>query len=136
MLMHPIARALCRCARREEGAAAVEFAIVSVAFVLVSLATLEFGRAFEVRNKLAFAADIAARQILNNAEISEDDVEERVREAFDAADPELLEVELGAETVGGVQFRTVSLTYPFVLLIPQLSSNSIVLSTSERVPLT
>ncbi len=121
---------------REDGAVAVEFAIVSVAFVLFSLGTLECGRALAVRNKLAFAADIGAREVLNNAEITEADVEERVRAAFDASNPELLEVELGAETVDGIRFRTVSLSYPFVLLIPQLRNEAIVLSTEERIPVT
>ena len=128
--------ALKRLRRREEGAVAVEFAIVSVAFVLFSLGTLELGRAFEVRNRLAFAADAAARQILNNSDISEADVEEKIREVFDAGDPELLEVELGDETVDGIAFRTVSLSYPFVLVIPQLTTDAIVLTTSERIPVT
>ena len=131
-----ILNALRRWARREDGAVAVEFAIVSVAFVLISLATLEFGRAFAVRNRLAFAADIGAREILNDSAITEADVEDLVRGAFDGSDPELLEVDLGSETIDGVQFRTVSLRYPFVLLVPQLRSEAIVLSTSERIPVT
>lgn len=128
--------ALKHLARTEDGAVAIEFAIVSVAFVLFSIGTLELGRAFEVRNKLAFASDIAAREILNDSAISEQDVETSVREAFDASDPELLEVTLGTETVDGIEFRTVSLSYPFVLLIPQLTDNSILLSTNERIPVT
>ena len=131
-----IGAALKPWAGREDGAVAVEFAIVSVAFVLFSLGTLEFGRALAVRNKLAFAADIGAREVLNDSAITESDVEERVRAAFDARNPELLEVDLGAETVDGIQFRTVSLSYPFVLMIPQLTRDAIVLSTEERIPVT
>jgi hypothetical protein len=63
-------------------------------------------------------------------------VEQNVREVFDARDPELLEVELGDETVDGIEFRTVSLSYPFVLMIPQLTTDAIVLTTSERIPVT
>ena len=136
MLMRRASGALRTWSGREEGAVAVEFAIVSVAFVLLSLGTLEFGRAFSVRNKLAFAADIGAREVLNDSTITEADVEELVRAAFDASHPELLEVELGAETIDGIQFRTVSLSDPFVLLIPQLKNDAIVLSTSERIPVT
>ena len=128
--------ALRNWARREEGAVAIEFAIVSVAFVLISLATLEFGRAFAVRNKLAFAADIGAREILKDSATTEADIKESVRAAFDAFDPELLRVDLRSETIDGVQFRTVSLSYPFILLIPQLQNDAIVLSTSERIPVT
>ena len=40
----------------------------------------------------------------------------------------------GAETVNGVQFRTITLGYPVTLLIPQLSSGVITLGVSRRTP--
>ena len=134
--MRRCGRRLWRIAAREEGGVAIEFAIVSVAFVLFSIGTLEFGRAFAVRNKLALVADMASREILKDSSVTEEEVETRIRDAFDARHPELLEVVLGTETVNGIPFRTISVRYPFVLLIPQLARESIVLSTTERVPVT
>ena len=133
---HSLRRDAGRLIRGQDGAAAIEFAIVSFALILVSLGIIEFGRALQVRNELAFAADIAARAILTDADIPSDEVEEAVREAFDPPDPALLDVNLETETVDGVEFRTLSLSYPFVLLIPQLSSESITLTVAQRVPVT
>jgi len=128
---------LRRLLAAEDGGVAIEFAIISVALVLLSLGTLEFGRALEVRNQLAYVADIAAREVLKDGAVAGSDVEEIVREKFEASNPELLQFELASETdENGVEFRTVTLRYPFLLLIPQLSSNSILLSTTERIPVT
>lgn len=118
----------------EEGGVAIEFAIVSMALVLLSLGTLEFGRALEVRNQLAYVADIGAREILKDGGADAADVEAIVREAFNASSPELLQVQI--DPVDAEGFRTVSLSYPFVLLIPTLYSGAIMLNTSERVPVT
>ena len=118
----------------EDGGVAIEFAIVSVALVLVSLGTLEFGRALQVRNQLAYLADIAAREILKDGEADGEAVEAKLREEFQASSPELLQVQIDAADAEG--FRTVSLSYPFTLMIPQLSSDAIMLSTTERVPVT
>jgi Flp pilus assembly protein TadG len=50
--------------RHEEGATAVEFAIVAVPFLMIVLGTFEFGRAFNARNDMAREMDIAERAIL------------------------------------------------------------------------
>jgi len=50
--------------RDKEGAAAVDFAIVSMVFVFCVLGVIEFGRVLYMKNKLAFAADSAARLVL------------------------------------------------------------------------
>src|SRR5688572_29552762 len=118
------------------GGVAVEFAIVSVALVVVCLGVIEFGRALSVRNELSFLADIGARQILNNSSVSDDEVDGKIRAAFTSARPELLEVDFDTEVIDGSQFRTISIRYPFILLIPQLANNAITLSIEERVPVT
>jgi hypothetical protein len=65
-------------------------------------------------------------------------VETAVREAFKAPSPQLLQVEFGTyeDEVNEIEFRTVTLRYPFAPLIPQLSTNTIMLSASERIPVT
>ncbi|MEA2984019.1 MAG: hypothetical protein QOD94_273 [Alphaproteobacteria bacterium] len=119
-----------------QGGVAVEFAIVSVALVFVSLGIIEFGRALSVRTELSFLADIAARQILNDSSVSDDEVDGKVRAAFTSSRPELLELDFGTEVIDGSQFRTISIRYPFIPLIPQLASNAITLRVEERVPVT
>jgi hypothetical protein len=57
-----------------------------------------------------------------------------VRSAFTAGTPGMLTVTVGAETVNGVPFRTITLSYPFTPLIPQLSTGAINLSVARRTP--
>jgi TadE-like protein len=125
----------CNPRRCEAGTAAIEFSVVAFAMILVSLGLIEFARGLHVRNEVSFAADFAARKILTNTGISNTALETEVRSHFEGPEPDLLQVTLGTETVEGVQFRTVALTYPFTLLIPDLISNSISLKVDRRIPI-
>lgn len=121
--------------RCEAGGTTIEFAIIASALVLVSLGVVEFGRALHVRNELSFAADFAARSILGNPAVSNSALEEEVRSVLTSAEPNLLQISMGTETVDGREFRTVALRYPFTFLIPSLSSEAISLSLDRRVPI-
>ena len=116
-MTHPPAtsRSLRRC---EQGGAAIEFAFVSMAVILLGLGTLEFGRALHMHNELSFAVDVGVREVLRDDSISEDALKAKVRAAFDAPHPDLLAIAVGSETVDGVQFRTLTVTYPMTLLVP------------------
>ena len=133
MSLHALtARSLRRC---EKGAAAIEFAFVSMAVIMLGLGTLEFGRALHLHNELSFAVDVGVREVLRDDAISNTALEAKVRAAFDAPYPDLLGVAVGTETVDGVQFRTLDLTYPVTLLVPVIS-NDIVLNVARRAPIT
>jgi Flp pilus assembly protein TadG len=130
-------RKFAKLIRAESGAVALEFAIVSMAMVLVSLGVVEFGRALEVRNQLTFLADKAARQILNDSSVTDAEVEADIRAKFDGPNPQLLEVVVEQDLVtdsDGAKYRNVEVSYPFTLLIPQLSTSTITLTATERVP--
>jgi Flp pilus assembly protein TadG len=123
-------RRLARCSR---GAAAVEFAIIVWALILVCLGVIEFGRGLHVRNEMSSAGDRAARMILTNPAVTDGDLAVSVREAFISPKPELLEVTFGTETADGIAFRTMLIQYPLSLLIPGLG-DPITLTVSRRVP--
>src|SRR5687767_15822938 len=114
--------------RGEEGGAAIEFAFVSMAVILLGLGTLEFGRALHMQNELSFAVDVGVREVLRDDSISDDALKAKVRAAFDAPHPDLLAITVGTETLDGVQFRTLALTYPVTLLVPVLDNHAIVLN--------
>lgn len=123
-----------RLRRDQRGQAALEFAIIAMALILVSIGIVEFGRALQVRNELSFAADFAARQILTNPNISDATVENKIRSVFKGYDSSQLSVVLGTETADGLNFRTVALSYPFTLLIPGLADPGVTLKVSRRTP--
>jgi Flp pilus assembly protein TadG len=102
--------------------------------MLVTFGVIEFGRGLNVRNQLSLAADYGARKILIDTQISDGSIESEIRSAFAAPAPTLLQVTLGTETVDGLQFRTVTLSYPFTLLIPGVLSKAIDLRVARRAP--
>jgi Flp pilus assembly protein TadG len=116
------------------GSTSVEFAIISTMLLLVTFGVVEFGRGLNVRNQLSQAADYGARKILIDKQISDSALESEIRSAFAATAPTLLRVTIGTETVDGLQFRTVALSYPFTLLIPGVLSGAIDLRLARRTP--
>ena len=116
------------------GSTSVEFAIICTILVLATFGVIEFGRALNVRNQLAQAADYGARKILIDTKISDSALESEIRSAFAATAPTLLQVTIGTETVDTLPFRTVTLSYPFTLLIPGVLSGAINLRLARRTP--
>jgi Flp pilus assembly protein TadG len=102
--------------------------------VLVTFGVIELGRGLNVRNQLSQAADYGARKILIDKQISDGALESEIRSAFAATAPTLLQVTIGTETIDGLQFRTVTLRYPFTLLIPGVLSRAIDLRLARRTP--
>lgn len=117
------------------GATAVEFAIICFPLLLVSLGVVEFGRALNVRNDLAFAADFAVRSVLTDATVSNPDLDSTIRASFTGNSPELLQIDFGTATEAGVSFRTLAIAYPFDFVVPGVSENGMTLSVSRRIPL-
>ena len=126
-----------RLATAEDGGVALEFAIISMALILFSLGVIEFGRALQVRNQLTFLADRAAREVLKNSDITDTALEEKIKAGFQGGNRDLLSVDVAQDTetdADGTTYRNVEISYPFTLLIPQLSSSTITLKATERVP--
>ena len=128
--------------RSEAGATAVEFALVCLPLLLLILGVMEFGRVFYIRNDLSYAADVAARKVLigqiaRDAPDSEAQtkLENAVRESFHSGDPSLLQVVTGKETVDGIDFRVLSIQYPFTFVLPGLSESPFNLQLSRRIPI-
>lgn len=127
-------RCMARLRRCESGTAAIEFAVIALILILVCLGTIEFGRAFFLRNEMSYAADFAARKILTDPTITDAKLDEAVRAAFTGLDPEAVTVTIGSETANGLAFRTVSMEYSMTLLVPGLTEDPVLLSLSRRIP--
>jgi Flp pilus assembly protein TadG len=124
-----------RLGRCQSGAAAVEFALIALALILVAIGTIEFGRGLQLRNEISFAADHGARKLLIDPTTSDTALQDAIRSALIRLEPDLLTVTLGTETADGAPFRTISVTYPLTLAIPGFSGGAITLSLARRVPL-
>lgn len=67
-------QALTNHLRRNEGAVALEFAIVGSLFIFLSLAIIDFGRNFHNQHKMAHIADQLARAIYLNPTMSRENI--------------------------------------------------------------
>lgn len=132
---------LRRFQRASSGATAVEFALVCLPLLLLSLGVIEFGRALFVKNEIAYAADIAARKVLIGqipAGLSDSEtttqLETAIREAFDSGEAALLEISVVRQMINGTEYRILSIQYPFSLLVPGLNGNTYTLQLNRRIP--
>lgn len=126
--------ALLRAAKCERGAAAVEFAIISMVLISLCVGIVDFGRTLYVKNQLAFLADQATRSVLVNPAITNAQLQATLEADFNAGDPDDLAVNIAAETVAGTSFRVITISYPMTLFIPNLTSKNISLDVTRRVP--
>lgn len=101
--------------RSEDGAAALEFAIVAAAFVTVSIGIIEFGRALQVRNEMAYAIDRGARQIVLDSEANQQEIREVILAAFNSYDKGKLSIQFRDDSADAI---TVELSYPLEMFIP------------------
>ena len=132
--MRPRAHGLPRL-RGEDGAAAVEFALVLVPLILVIIGVVDFGRVLYTRNNMIEAADFGARVILLDNGAGEAAITDEIRDAFIAGPSDALAVQLGTASENGIQFRTISLAFDFDFVTPLLVTDRITMRHTRRVPL-
>ena len=116
------------------GAAAVEFAIISMVLITLIIGTIDFGRTLYVKNQISALADKAVRSILINPSVSASTLESDLRDEFYAGNPDQLSLDVDSETVDGISYRVVTIGFPMTLFIPGLNSEAIALSVTRRVP--
>ena len=116
---------LKRFAADESGANAVEFSIVVTAFIFASMGVIELGRTYQVRNELAYAADIGGRKLsvlVNNPTIDPStytkEVKDEIAATFHGYDPSKLAVAVAKEDIDGITYQKLTLTYPMSVFIP------------------
>ena len=126
--------AILRIVGCQKGAAAVEFAIIGTVFISLCIGIVDFGRTLYVKNQLSFLADQATRKVLMDTDIADATVESELAADFTAGDQNDLTVTFNRITNGGVTYRVIQIEYPITLFIPNLTSSSIDLSVSRRVP--
>jgi Flp pilus assembly protein TadG len=131
----PARQGLARLCRDEAGATAVEFALVASAFIGLCTGILGLGWGLQVRNELSHAADRVVRFVVMTPTASNAAVEKQLRDALPHYDPELLEVATSTVKPDTVEYRVVTLSYPFALDVPGMPGKTLTLTVSRRAPL-
>jgi len=120
--------------RNEDGAAAVEFAIVALAFIMFTVGIVEVGRGFHLRNQIAYAVDRGLRVSYLNATATDDALKTAIKQNFYGSSASSLSTSVTTQVLDGRSYRLIVTTLPFKLLVPNLSSTTISLSVSRRIP--
>ena len=126
--------------RRDDGAAAIEFALIGLLLIVVSVGTIVVGRALFLYNELAHAADRAARLILLGRTDAEVESGTKQPDLLVSLAPDILDVDPGQMTITDddgkvIAFRTVRLTYRFTPMVSGLTIGSVTMATVRRVPI-
>ena len=123
-----------RLRRDQEGAVAVEFAIVGSLFIVLLIAILQLGWALQLRNQMARAADQAVRYVLLHPQADDASFKAEASKALSGYDPKRLVVTVGQTTVGTTTYRTMNLSYNVPLYIPGASADLVTLKVSQWAP--
>lgn len=117
----------------ERGTAAIEFGVIGLLLILVTVAIIEVGRALFMANELAHAADRAARIVMLQFDISKTDLTTAVQDEqlLTGLVPENVGVEIDPDT--GASFRMVQLSYPFTPMVAGLTVGTLTLTADRRV---
>lgn len=118
------------------GAAVVEFALVLPVFLLFLLGVVEFGRALWTDHALQFAVEQASRYVIANPTASDSQILGYVGSQLATVDPADVTITVNRDTASGVDFVTVTASYPFSPMSPIVDTPMITLSARSRVPLT
>jgi len=107
-----------RFLRHDRGTTAVEFALIGLPIIILTIGLLEFGRGLHIRNALNDAADRAQRAVLVDHTLSDAELETQIRAAFRAGPPDDLMIAHGTEILNGLDYRRVDLSFDMRLLLP------------------
>ncbi len=119
------------CDRR--GAAAIEFALVALPFIMLLMGLMEFGRALYVKSALNDAVDRAQRVVLIEPAITASALEIRIRDRLDGLEADRLVVTDGAVSASGIDYRVVSLVYDLTLVMPTPLGQTVSLGAERRI---
>jgi Flp pilus assembly protein TadG len=106
------------------GAAAIEFAIVGSAFILLSLGIVDIGRNFVIVHQLNHLADQISRAVMLDTQMSPADLQAYAQANWKGHSPETLSLRLDNQIVEGIPSERFELSYAIVWIIP-LGENSI-----------
>lgn len=96
---------------------------------------IDVGRALYVKNQLSFLADEAARDVMFEPYVSEAEIISRLSSDFSAGDPTQLGLSVSYQVFANVDFRVIEIAYPMDTFIPYLTSSTLTLTVSRRIPM-
>ena len=123
--------------RREDGVAAIEFAMVGSLFLAFLVGIYVAGMYFFTWNRLQYGTEIAARYAAVHDDADEGDLEEIILDNMQilSLNAENLTVVISDDSASGIDFRQVDASYQYTWDMPFIpeSLNDTTLSVSSRM---
>jgi Flp pilus assembly protein TadG len=128
-----------KCWRRdEEGATAVEFAIVAVLFLTISFAIIELGRMFWIWNSMEYAMERAVRYTLVEPDATDAELEEVAVQHMTGMKVDVtgLDFSTARSVVSGIEVVEAHGEYVYTPMLPLLPAtwDALTLSATARLP--
>ncbi|MCB1492525.1 MAG: pilus assembly protein [Rhodobiaceae bacterium] len=124
-----------RIVRDKRGTTTLEFAMVIPVFLLFLFGVVEFGRGLEMYNEMASAASSVSRIAMLDDSVSNASLETTIRNRLAGFTEADLQVGFSTETVSGIPYRVINISYPLHFVTPFLDMVNITLATRSRTPL-
>lgn len=121
--------------RDSKGASALEFALVALPMIFFLFGIIEFGRALYTQQNLAYATDLASRQLYIDPVATDATLSTVISNNMDMIDPAKLSITLTSGSIGGVASRNISVNYQFDFLVPTIKPGGILLNHTRSVVL-
>lgn len=124
-----------RTLRREDGATAVEFALLAPVFLAMVLICLQIGMALHKGNTVQWAINKAARAALLDDTLDEAGIQAYIDERIKTIDNQAkIVIEYGVETVGTAEVGTIFGTYYHQVEVPFLPAFTAKFDIDVSVP--
>lgn len=127
-----------RFIRDESGTTAIEFGLVSIAFLTIVFGMFEGGRMYMTWNAFQYSLENATRYALVNEDVTEAELTTYIAEAMAGlmAEEENIDVTIEFPVISDINFIEVEGTYSYEILAPFLPASweNIVLSANSRLP--
>lgn len=118
---------------QDKASTAIEFALIGLPIVILTIGLMEFGRGMHIRNALNDVADRAQRAVLVDHTVSNASLEAQIRAAFRAGPSDDLVISHGTEVLDSLDYRRVDLSFDMRLLLPTPIGRDVTLSANRLI---
>lgn len=122
--------------KADDGASALEFALIAPLFFAMVFGTIQIGVAYYYANSVQFALERTARITMVDQDMSEGQVQTAFANQLAAFTDQDVEVNYTVDSSGAVPIGEFSATYEHQIVIPFVPSFNVTFDVETRVPLT
>lgn len=122
----------------DDGAAAIEFAFVSVMFLFMVFGIIEIGRIYWTWNTMQYALENTTRHALTNADATDEDLEAYAAESMAGiqVDPDRMSISITRSSENEIDFLEMTGTYDYETMITVLpDAMNMTLTATTKMPI-